>query len=54
MKMKNNRKIIAVAITPREEEEQQLADSLVEDAPVDNVEVKDNLDTETTEELIEE
>jgi len=52
MKMKNNRKIIAVAITPSEEEEQQLADSLVEDAPVDNVEIKDNLDTETTEELI--
>ena len=31
MKMRNNRKIIAVAVTPSEEEEQQLAESLEEE-----------------------
>ena len=36
MKMRNNRKIIAVAITPSDEEEQELAESLQEETPTNN------------------
>ena len=45
MKMRNNRKIIAVAVTPSDEEEQELAESLVEEA----VESIENINEEITE-----
>jgi DNA gyrase subunit A len=54
MKLRNNRKIIAVAVTPSEEEEAKLAESMVEEvAQAPQVEtIKENLDIE--EDLTEE